>query len=50
MEKYEFGNPEASTVLIQVVGEHDLAGVEKEVAQIQKISGNMDFRLNMNRM
>ena len=45
MEKYEFGNPEASTVLIQVVGEHDLAGVEKEVAQIQKISGNMDFRL-----
>ncbi len=45
MEKYEFGNPEASTVFIQVVGEHDLAGVEKEVAQIQKISGNMDFRL-----
>jgi predicted alpha/beta superfamily hydrolase len=33
-----YGDPEASTVLVQMVDDHDLAGIESELAQIQKLS------------
>ena len=36
---YTYGNPEAKTVLIQMVDEHDLEGMESEVAEIQKLTG-----------
>lgn len=44
MTIYEYGNQEASTVLIQPVGEHDFPGIEKEAAEIRKLTG-MNFRL-----
>ena len=36
MELFQFGNPEAKAVLIQPVGAHDPAGIEREIAEIQK--------------
>lgn len=33
-----YGDPEASTVLVQMVDDHDLAGIESEMAQIRKLS------------
>lgn len=44
MKKLEFGNPDANIVLIQMVDEHDLEGIENEVALISK-NARMDFRL-----
>ena len=44
MTVHEFGNSDADIVLIQPVDEHDLSGLENEVALIKEISGN-DFRL-----
>ncbi len=44
MNKLEFGNPIANIVLIQMVDEHDLEGIENEVALISK-NAKMDFRL-----
>ena len=44
MNKLEFGNPDANIVLIQMVDEHDLEGIENEVALISK-NAKMDFRL-----
>lgn len=44
MTIYKYGNPEASIVLIQPVGEHDLPEVEDEVAQIRKLTA-LDFQL-----
>ncbi len=44
MTVHEFGNSDADIVLIQPVDEHDLSGLENEVALIKKISG-IDFRL-----
>ena len=41
---YTYGNPKARTVLIQMVDEHDLEGMESEVAEIQKLTG-IDFCL-----
>ena len=44
MEVFAYGNPAAETVLLQPVGEHELAQIENEIAEI---SGNAaaDFRL-----
>ena len=39
-----YGNPNASTVLIQMVDDHDLAGIESEAAEIKKLT-NTDFCL-----
>ena len=39
-----YGNPEASAVLIQMVDEHDLEGLESEAAEIRKLTGE-DFYL-----
>ena len=32
---YEYGNPDSSTVLLQMVDDHDLAVIENEVAAIR---------------
>lgn len=44
MTIYEYGNRETSIILIQPVGEHDLPGIEKEAAEIRRLT-HMDFRL-----
>ncbi|RGY90932.1 esterase [Ruminococcus sp. AM58-7XD] len=36
MITYEYGNPEADTVLIQPTGEHEMASLENEVREIEK--------------
>lgn len=41
---YKYGNPEASIVLIQPVGDHDLPEIEDEVAQIRQLTA-LDFQL-----
>ena len=43
MITYEYGNPEADTVLIQPTGEHELASLENEVREIEKRTSN-EFR------
>jgi len=37
MDIYEYGNPDSSTVLLQMVDDHDLAVIENEVAAIRNI-------------
>ncbi|BAL85011.1 hypothetical protein SELR_pSRC102040 (plasmid) [Selenomonas ruminantium subsp. lactilytica TAM6421] len=44
MRTYEYGNIQADIVLVQPVGDHDLAGIEAEVAEIQRLT-NKGFRL-----
>ena len=44
MNKLEFGNPDASIVLIQMVDEHDLEGIKNEVALISD-NTKLDFHL-----
>ena len=44
MVTYRYGNPEASIVLIQPVGDHDLPEIENEVTQIQKMT-SLDFQM-----
>ena len=39
LEVTTYGNPEAQTLLIQMVDDHDLEGIEKEVA-----AGTATFR------
>ena len=39
-----YGNPDADIVLIQPVDDHDLAGIENEVAEIQRLT-DQDFCL-----
>ena len=39
-----YGNPDADIVLIQPVDDHDLAGIENEIAEIQRLT-NQDFCL-----
>ncbi len=41
---YEYGNLQSDIVLIQLVGDHDLAGLEAEVAEIRRLA-NKEFRL-----
>ena len=36
MRVYEYGRPDSSTVLLQMVDDHDLAVIENEVAAIRK--------------
>lgn len=38
MEIHEYGNPDANIVLIQPVDDHDMAGLEAEAAEIQKLT------------
>ena len=44
MERYEYGNREASTVLIQPIDEHDLAAIEDEMTEIRRLTDRA-FRL-----
>ena len=37
MDIYEYGNPDSSAVLLQMVDDHDLAVIENEVAAIRNI-------------
>jgi hypothetical protein len=39
-----YGNPDASTVLIQMVDDHDLAVIDSEIAEIKRLS-DADFSL-----
>lgn len=43
MIKYEYGNPKSDTVLIQLIGEHEMSGIESEINEIRKL-GPSDFR------
>lgn len=45
MEVYNFGNEESNTVLIQPVGDHDMALLANEVKLIRELSMSSDFRL-----
>ena len=44
MKVYEYGDPAASTVLVQMADDHDLAVLENEAVLIRELSGK-DFRL-----
>ncbi len=44
MVRYKFGNPEAQTVLVQMVDDHDLEAIENEFSLIKE-STNRDFLL-----
>lgn len=44
MVTYEYGNPDAVITLVQPVDDHDIAGMDAEVAEIQRLSGK-EFRL-----
>ena len=44
METTTYGYSEANTVLLQMVDNHDLEGIEAEVAEIRKLT-DMDFSL-----
>ena len=43
MTIYEYGNPTADVVLIQLVGDHDLHDIENEITEIRNLI-NKDFR------
>lgn len=40
---YEYGNPNADIVLIQLTGEHELSGIENEIKEIEKMTSK-EFR------
>ncbi len=43
-KRYQYGAPDARTVLIQLVDDHDLAVIENEAAEIQRLT-NANFHL-----
>ena len=43
MTIYEYGNPNADIVLVQLTGEHELSGIENEVEEIRKMTSE-EFR------
>ena len=40
-----FGNPDAGTILIQMVDDHDLEGMQQEVSAVRELSGKQEFCL-----
>lgn len=44
MKIYEYGNSDAAIVLVQPVDDHDMAGLEAEVAEIRRLA-EKDFCL-----
>ena len=44
MNVYEYGDPDASIVLIQPVDDHDLGGIENETTEISRLT-NVDYHL-----
>lgn len=45
MKTYTYGNPDADILLVQMVDDHDLEGIEKEVQHIKELTGNTGFYL-----
>ncbi len=45
MQSRKYGNPNASIVLIQMVDDHDLAGIETEITEIRRLA-EIDFCLH----
>ena len=45
MTIYEYGNPDAETILIQPVDDHDLTRIEREITAIRELTTGRDFRL-----
>lgn len=43
--QYCFGDPEADTILLQMVDDHDLGVIEQEVSYIQELTGGQRFCL-----
>ena len=43
MKQYRYRNPDAQTVLIQLVGEHDLPFMEQEIKKIKALTDNADL-------
>ena len=43
MKQYRYGKPDVQTVLIQLVGEHDLPFMEQEIREIKTLTDNADF-------
>lgn len=44
MQHFEFGNPDSRRVLLQPVDQHDLAGIQRETAELTRLAGP-DYRL-----
>ena len=42
---YIFGNEKSNIILIQMIGEHEIAGLEAEFQYISKLSQSDDFCL-----
>ena len=42
MKQYRYRNPDAQTVLIQLVGEHDLQFMEQEIKKTKALTDNAD--------
>ena len=42
---YCFGNPDADTLLLQMVDDHDLEVIEKEISYIREMTGGQNFCL-----
>ena len=42
---YTYGNPGADTLLFQMVDDHDMEGIEREVSYIKELTGGKDFCL-----
>ena len=40
-----YGNADSGTVLVQMVDDHDLAFIEKEIVHIEELTGSKDFLL-----
>ena len=45
MKRYEYGNPDSANVLVQLIGEHEVSGMEKEIAHIKENVGDDFFLL-----
>ena len=44
MDIYKYGSSQTPVVLIQMVGEHDLPGIEREIMEIRRLT-DMEFQL-----
>lgn len=45
MKTFYYGNRDADTILVQMVDDHDLSGMDSEVSQIEKLTNGADFLL-----
>ena len=40
-----YGDPEADTLLLQMVDDHDMEGMDREIAKIRELTGGKNFCL-----